>query len=100
MTVAVLATADGVRLPVKVVPGASRSRVVGALGDALKAQVAAPPEGGKANAALCELLALAFGVPARSVQVVSGAGSPRKVVAIAGIDVAAATATLQALGAG
>lgn len=100
MTVALQATAEGVRFPVKVVPGASRSRVVGALGDALKAQVAAAPEGGKANAALCELLATAFGVPARAVQVVSGAGNPRKVVAIAGVDVAAATATLRALGAG
>jgi uncharacterized protein (TIGR00251 family) len=99
VTVAVQATADGVRFAVKAVPGASRSRVVGTLGDALKVQVAAPPEGGKANAALCELLAVAFAVPARAVAVVSGASSPRKVVAIAGVDVAAATATLQALGA-
>ncbi len=100
MTVAVHATADGVRIAVKAVPGAARSRVVGALGDALKAQVAAPPEGGKANAALCELLAAAFGVPARAVQVVAGAGSARKVVAIAGLDAARATAALRALGAG
>lgn len=100
MTVAVQATADGVRFAVKVVPGASRSRVVGALGAALKAQVAAPAEGGKANAALCELLASAFGVPTRAVQVVSGASSPRKVVAIAGVDAAAAASTLRALAAG
>ncbi len=96
MTVALQPTATGVRLAVKAVPGASRSRLVGALGDALKAQVAAPPEGGKANAALCALLAAAFGVPERAVQVVAGAGNPRKVVAIDGIDATAAAARLAA----
>lgn len=99
MTVAVQATATGVRFAVKAVPGASRSRVVGALGDALKVQVAAPPEGGKANAALCALLAAAFGVPERAVQVVGGAGHPRKVVAVDGIDAATAAARLAALAA-
>lgn len=100
MTIALQPTATGVRLAVKAVPGASQSRLVGALGDALKAQVAAPPEGGKANAALCALLAAAFGVPTRAVQVVAGAGSARKVVAIDGVDAAtAATRLAAALGA-
>ena len=34
------------RLQVKVVPGASRSEVVGLLGVAVKVRVAAPPAGG------------------------------------------------------
>ncbi len=99
MTVVATATAGGVRIAVKAVPGASRSRIVGALGDALKVQVAAPPEDGKANAALCALLATAFGVPPHAVQVVGGASRARKLVAIAGVDVAGATAVLAALGA-
>lgn len=77
---------DGaVQFAVKVVPGASRDRIAGVLGDALKVQVAAPPEGGKANAALCELLAQALGINARDVQVVAGAASPRKTVVVRGL---------------
>jgi len=77
---------DGaVQFAVKVVPGASRDRMAGVLGDALKVQVTAPPEGGKANAALCELLAQALGVNARDVQVVAGAASPRKTVVVRGL---------------
>jgi uncharacterized protein (TIGR00251 family) len=87
VTIELTGDTAGVRLPVKVVPGAARDRIVGALGSALKVQVAAPPEQGKANARLCALLAEALGVPARSVQVVSGHGSARKVVVVHGLDV-------------
>ncbi|MBL9078002.1 MAG: DUF167 domain-containing protein [Planctomycetes bacterium] len=78
----------------KVVPGAARDRIAGALGDALKVQVAAPPEQGKANARLCEVLAVALAVPTRAVQVVAGHGSPRKTVAVRGVDAATALARL------
>jgi uncharacterized protein (TIGR00251 family) len=88
----------GVQVAIKVVPGAARTRVVGTLGDALKVQVAAPPEGGKANAAVCELLATTFGVPARAVTVVRGHGHARKVVVVAGLTAAAARAALASPG--
>ena len=46
----------------KVVPGSSRDQVVGWLGDASKIKVTAPPEKGKANEAVIELLAEPLGV--------------------------------------
>src|SRR5438309_9293891 len=65
-------------LQVKVVPGASRNRVVGMLGDALKVQVAAAPEKGKANEAVRAVLAEFFGVKIGQVELISGQTRPRK----------------------
>lgn len=75
----------GVQLRIKVVPNASRERVVGLLGDRLKVAVQAPPEAGKANSAVCALLADVVGVPAGHVEVVSGHTRPQKTVAVYGI---------------
>jgi uncharacterized protein len=74
------------RIPVKAVPGASRDQIVGPLGGRLKIKVAAPPEGGKANAAICALVATALGLRARQVEVVSGHASSEKVLEIRGIS--------------
>lgn len=63
---------------IKAVPGARRDEIVGRLGDRLKVRVAAPPEGGKANAAICELLANALGVRPRDVTIVAGLASAEK----------------------
>ncbi|MBN1488872.1 MAG: YggU family protein [Phycisphaerae bacterium] len=82
---AIIETPDGVQLPVKVVPGASRDRIAGLLGDALKIAVAAPPEKGKANQAVIQLLAKAVGVKRQAVEVVAGHTQPRKTIAIAGV---------------
>lgn len=92
------ATADGdVLLDVHVQPGGSRDEVVGRHGDALKIKVSAPPEGGQANAAVCRLLADAFGVPRASVEVTSGASSRRKRIRIADLDADRAAARLEQL---
>lgn len=69
---------------VKAVPGASRTRIVGPLGDSLKIQVAAPPEAGAANRMLAEVLAEAFGVAHRDVALVSGPSNPRKTFRVHG----------------
>ena len=91
-------TADGgVIIDVLVQPGGSRDEVVGRHGDALKVKVSAPPEGGKANAAVCRLLAKAFDVPASSVAVTAGGRSRRKRVRIDHIDAAVATERLEHL---
>jgi uncharacterized protein (TIGR00251 family) len=74
------------RLSIKVVPKSSKNAIAGWVGEALKVCVTAPPEKGKANAAVESVLAEALGVPAACVRVVTGHGSPRKVVEIEGLD--------------
>ena len=76
----------GVRIPLLVVPGASRTEVVGAHGDALRIRVAAPPEKGKANAAVCVHLARVLGVRKADVRIVAGHGARRKTVEVAELD--------------
>lgn len=70
------------RLPVKVIPKSSSTRIVGWLGNALKVAVTATPEGGRANAAVCDLLASSLGVAASGVRCVAGHSSSRKLVEI------------------
>ena len=76
-------------LQVKVVPGSSRNRVVGMLGDALKVQVAAAPEKGKANDAVRGVLAEFFGVKIGQIQLISGQTQPRKTFLVNGVNDAA-----------
>lgn len=81
-------TAAGVaeRLQVKVVPGASRSALAGWLGETLKVRVTAPPEKGKANAAVEAMLCEALRLPPGGVRIVSGRHSTRKLVEIRGLS--------------
>ena len=76
----------GALLSIKAVPGASRDRIVGALGDCLKVSVAAPAEQGKANAAIERLLAKALDVPTNCVCVAAGESCPRKEMYIEGLS--------------
>ena len=74
------------RLGLKVVPGSSRDEVVGWLGDSLKVKVKAPPEKSRANDAVVALLADRLGTDPSSIAVVSGHGSPAKVLAVDGMN--------------
>jgi len=73
-------------LPVKAVPGARRDEIVGPLGDRLKVRVSAPPEGGKANKAICALIARELGLRPSAVSVHAGGSSPEKVLRVEGVD--------------
>jgi uncharacterized protein len=92
--VSITATADGVRLRIRVQPSASRSEVAGRHGDAIRIRLASPPVDGKANEALTELLSDLLDVPRRAVTLRAGAGGRSKVVEVAGVDVAQATKVL------
>ena len=76
-----------ITLKAKVVPGAARTEIVGRYDDGVKVRVAAPPEGGKANRALVEVLARELGVKNDSVRVVRGQTSQHKVVEVDGLTV-------------
>ena len=72
-------------LRVRVQPRAKRSEVVGEREGSIVVRVAAPPVDGKANEALCALVAAAAGVPRTRVRVVRGAHRREKVIAVEGV---------------
>ena len=76
----------GTILAVKVVPGASRERIVGLLGDRLKVAVQKPAERGEANKAVCALVAAVLGIRPGDVQIVRGQRHPEKDLLIQGLS--------------
>ena len=90
------AVPGGVVVHVHAQPGASRSRVAGVHGAALKVQVRARPVEGAANRELAGVLARALAVRPASVAVTAGARGREKRVRIDGLDVATVRARLAA----
>ena len=82
-------------LPVKVVPGASRTRCLGEWEGRARIAVAAAPEKGKANAALAAFLAKLLSIRRRDVVVVAGHTSPLKTIRIERVSADAVRAALQ-----
>ncbi len=76
---------DGLMFAVKVVPRASRSRVVGEHDGALRVRVAAPPVDGAANEELVRTLAHALKIPVRHIEITSGHTSKLKQVRVQGV---------------
>lgn len=84
--VAVSGDPRGSTLRLRVAPGARRDEVVGLHGDALKVAVRAPPERGRANDAVLDLIADRLGVSRAQVSLERGAASRDKTVRILGLD--------------
>jgi len=78
----------GAVLAVKVVPGSSRQRIAGPLGDRLKVAVRKPAEKGQANRAACALVAEALGLRASDVMILGGPGRPQKDLFVRGLSAA------------
>jgi uncharacterized protein (TIGR00251 family) len=74
-----------VTLTLRVTPRARQNKVAGKVGDTWKVSVTAPPEDGRANDAVIELLADALGIKRRQIEMLTGLSSRNKVVRIAGI---------------
>ncbi|KPK44260.1 MAG: hypothetical protein AMK72_12235 [Planctomycetes bacterium SM23_25] len=81
-------TEGGAVLAVKVVPGASRERVVGPLGDRLKVSVRRPAEKGAANRAVSSLVVRALGLRPGDIEIIRGVSRPEKALFIRGLSAA------------
>ena len=77
---------QGCVFAVKVVPGASRDRVVGLLGQALKVAVSNPAEKGAANKTLLKVLAAYFDLRRNQLQIIRGQTQPRKEILAVGLS--------------
>lgn len=71
------------RVTVRVTPRSRQRRLEQAADGTWRAMIPEPPEDGRANEAVIELLAKHFDVPKRSLRIVRGQTSRQKVVEIA-----------------
>ncbi|HXG11269.1 MAG TPA: DUF167 domain-containing protein [Gemmataceae bacterium] len=89
--------AEGLVLPVRAQPRARRAGILGEQNGALKVAVTAPPEDGRANQALAEVLREALRVKRSQVELLSGATSRDKRFLIRGLPRAELEARLAVL---
>jgi uncharacterized protein (TIGR00251 family) len=78
-------TAEGAILDVWVQPRASKDRIAGVHGGAVKLQIASPPVDGEANDALIRFVAKALGRPRSTVEIVRGLCGRRKTLLLRGL---------------
>ena len=78
---------DGsVTFPIRVVPRASRSEIVGVHDGALKIRIASPPVDGAANIEIVRFLAKTFGVSKSDIFILSGETSKKKRIKITNLS--------------
>lgn len=85
------------RIAVRVTPRAGTDRVDRAEAGVLHVRVAAAPADGAANLAVVDLIASTLGIPRSQIRIVAAATGRLKLVAIAGVSLAAVAATWPAL---
>lgn len=90
-------TSDGVILRVYVQPKARKEQIVGLHGDRLKVAVTEPPDKGKANEAVVQLIATTVRTAASNVDLIRGQTSRQKDLLIRGMNLAAVSAALDKL---
>ena len=77
--------ASPARISVRLRPGGKGDALLGVEDGVLRARVSAPPVDGRANRALCQLIATRVGLPPSRVNVIRGPKSRDKLVAVAGV---------------
>jgi uncharacterized protein (TIGR00251 family) len=87
---------NAARIAVRLQPRASRDEIVGLRDGVLVVRVTAPPVDGRANQALCKLIARRAGVAPSRVSVVRGERSRDKLVQVEGVEADALAAVLAA----
>jgi len=80
------ATPEGVVIPIKVSPKASRNSILGWENGELKIRIAAHPEKGAANDELLAFLSKELKIPKTRIQLLSGSTSRHKRICLIGID--------------
>ncbi len=98
MSIPYAACNEGLRVFVRLQPKARRERIEGIVAEAdgrvaFKVAVTAPPEDGKANAALIALLGKRWRLPKSAIEIVGGATDRRKTLLLRG-DPASLQATI------
>jgi uncharacterized protein (TIGR00251 family) len=84
-------TREGIVLAIHATPRASKNKIQGLHGEALKIRLQAPPVDGKANDALQEFLAEVLNIPRQQITLLSGQTSRQKRVLIRGITLSQAS---------
>jgi uncharacterized protein len=85
MYISITQHSEGAILAVRAQPGAKRNAVLGEQAGALKVAVSAPPEDGRANAALVEVLRDWLGVKRSQLELVGGQANRNKTFLIRGV---------------
>ena len=86
MAIQIEAHPEGATLAVRAQPNAKKNAVLGEHGGVLKVAVTAPPEDGRANAALTEVLRDWLGLKRSQVELASGATNRNKTFVIRGLS--------------
>jgi len=77
---------SSITIEVQVQPKSSRDEIAGLRNGRIKVKVTAPPEDGKANERLREIIAKEFGVSKSKVEIVRGETSRLKTIKISGLS--------------
>jgi uncharacterized protein (TIGR00251 family) len=95
--IAITEHAEGCVLPVRAQPGARKARVLGEQAGSLKVAVTAPPEDGRANKALTELLRECLQLKRSQLELMSGETSRNKRFLVRGVKRAKLEELIRAL---
>ncbi|MDD5014128.1 MAG: DUF167 domain-containing protein [Atribacterota bacterium] len=75
-------TGKDIIIKVKIIPGSSKNKIIGAYNNSLKIAITAPPVEGEANKKCIAYLAKCFNVAKSKIEIISGKNSKNKLIKI------------------